>query len=134
MGHPKHRPSCHSLLFRIKCRHCGQAVYVYSCTCHSGRLLEENCPPWTPHDCLEREERELAERVRQDFERKFSSSRLVKAAQVRKKKKCKKSRTAKPLRLGQSLFVLSAREAAIPSERRHAPRPNQQQGKRGKRK
>jgi len=129
VGYPKHRPSCHSLLFRTECRRCRQAVYLYFCTCHSGRLLEENHPPWTPHDCSEHEEQELAERVRQQFERRLSGSRLIKAAQVRKKKR-KKSTIAKPLRLGQGLLVISAREAAMPRGQWLSTRPKQ--GKRGK--
>jgi hypothetical protein len=101
VGHPRHRPSCQSVLYRARCRHCGQEpIYVYGCSCHSGRLLEENRPPWTPHDCLtvalEREEAEFTEEAREAFKRKYSGSRLITAVEYRKAKS-KKRRPSTPL-------------------------------------
>ncbi len=136
VGHPKHKASCHSRLFRVKCQHCGQHVYLYSCTCHSGRLLEENRPPWTPHDCLtaaqELEDAEATERAREEFKKKYSGSRLIKATQYRKRKKLKKRSTAKPIRQGEGLFAISAREARLPKEQRRRPKQRQSKGRKPK--
>jgi hypothetical protein len=85
MGHhPLHRQSCRSWLFPAPCRHCGQDIYVYSCSCHSGRILDEDHPPWTPHDCWATELARLEQEAREQRKRKYSGSRLIKAAEWKK--------------------------------------------------
>src|SRR5436305_3027900 len=85
-SHPYHRPSCQSRLFPSPCRYCGRDIFVYFCSCHSGRALEENHDPWTPHDCVEAEldrlETQEIERRREAFKKKYSGSRLITAADL----------------------------------------------------
>lgn len=78
LGHPKHRASCQSRTRPIRCQDCNDKVFAYECSCGSFVLLEAPLgPPWTEHDCYERD---LA-KIRREETKKYSGSVLIKRSE-----------------------------------------------------
>jgi hypothetical protein len=48
---PTHGPSCRAWTFPTNCWHCGQAIFVFQCTCESAVLFDSLGWPWPKHDC-----------------------------------------------------------------------------------
>lgn len=51
MSVPQHGEHCRTLTFPTKCRHCGDDVFFFSCTCGSRVFFDELGWPWPEHDC-----------------------------------------------------------------------------------
>ena len=51
MSVPTHGLGCHTRTFPTKCRHCGDDVFFFSCSCGSRVFFDELGPPWPVHDC-----------------------------------------------------------------------------------
>jgi hypothetical protein len=103
MGHPLHKKGCFSKIYSVACPDCKGAAYKYSCSCHSNVLLDENQPPWTPHDCGWSKQLATLKRHQQT---KDSQIKLIKKSDFKKKQKAKKAK------IGPGLSVQASREAA----------------------
>ena len=51
MSIPRHGLDCRTRTFPTKCRHCGDDVFFFSCTCGSRVFFDELGWPWPEHDC-----------------------------------------------------------------------------------
>ncbi len=48
---PVHGAWCGTKVFPVKCRHCSQAVFLFTCNCGSKVFFEELGWPWLKHAC-----------------------------------------------------------------------------------
>jgi hypothetical protein len=46
-----HGPWCHTRIFRVTCRDCGETIYLFSCDCGSSVRFDQPEYPWVKHLC-----------------------------------------------------------------------------------